>query len=1121
MNHSDHDSLLVKTIEQAAPHDHLCLLYETPQEQLAAAISFIRIGLERGEQCIYIVDQNSAATVIDAMRREGVEVDAAIQSHALIIADKKNAYLMGGFFDPDRMISFLKQAVHSAERAGFSELRVTGEMTWAMGGDPGMERLIEYEAKLNRFFSKHNVSAICQYDRKRFSPEVLLDVIRTHPKVISGGVVCRNHYYVPPDEFFSENAASLEVDRLLDNIVDREKSEIALRESKVHLELKNMQLEREIADHRRADERLDLYRRIVASANDAIGIIDPNGFYLEQNKSHQDLIGYSDEALQGKTPAIHLGEEGFGRVSEELTKKGTYRGEHASRTRSGEKIDVDLSAFTMRNEAGEIVCHVGIKRDITERKRIEETLRESENRLRRQNRVLGALARSRTEECLDIKAALKEITEAAAQTLEVERASVWLYDEDRSLIRCLDLYERSLYRHSEGMELSAAMVPAYFEALKLERMIPAHDAHTDPRTREFSESYLTPFGITSMLDAPIWLNGKMVGVVCHEHVGPPRRWTAEEQNFAASVADVTALAIETCERRRAEAALNASQRRYEGLVHSIDGIVWEVDLSTDRFTFVSKQAEHILGYPMERWLNEPDFWKERIHPEDREWAAAFCAKKTREMSDHDFEYRMMAADGRAVWLRDLVTVVVEKDRPVTLRGVMIDITEHKRTEEALQRAHAELAVRMEQIQRQLGISHALHQISSRSILGEKSGLFLADVVKRMAQMTKSARCGISLIDLEQKMIRPHAFYGFDGEAMRQIEAPLIQDESDPIYRLFSLGETLMLDPVLGDPGMERYRPFVERLGIRSILAVPLQLRGTPLGLFYLCDKEEQAPFTFEDVQLTQTIANQIALAIANQRYAANIEKVNQELQRKKAEAEEASRLKSHFLSNVSHELRTPLNAIMGYSHLLREGTYGAVSEAQRPALEGIQRNARDLSQLISDVLDLAKIEAGKMSVDLSEVHLSALVEEVAAGIRPLSEKKSLPIRCVVEPGLPRINSDESKIKQIIVNLLSNAVKFTSKGEITVHLQTRPDRNGVELAVQDTGIGIRPEDLPRIFDTFHQVDGATTREFGGVGLGLAIVKELLHLLEGEIRVESEYGKGSTFSVLLPVRNQRSH
>ncbi|MDC4204251.1 MAG: MEDS domain-containing protein [Candidatus Manganitrophus sp.] len=1114
------DSLLGKTIAQTAPHDHLCLLYETPQEQLAAAISFIRIGLERGEQCIYIVDHHAAETIADAMRQEGIDVDAALQSHALIIAQKRDAYLIEGHFDPDRMISFLEQAVHSAERAGFSALRVTGEMTWAMGGDSGTERLIEYEAKLNRFFSKHNVSAICQYDRKRFSPEVLLDVIRTHPKVISGGVVCRNHYYVPPDEFFSENAASLEVDRLLNNIIDREKSEIALRESKVHLELKNMQLEREIADHRRADERLDLYRRIVASANDAIGIIDPNGFYLEQNKSHQDLIGYSDEALQGKTPAIHLGEEGFGRVSEELTKKGTYRGEHASRTRSGEKIHVDLSAFTMRNEAGEIVCHVGIKRDITERKRMEETLRESENRLRRQNRVLASLARNQVETA-DIKTSLQEITEASAQTLEVERVSIWLYNEDRSQIHSLDLYERSLYRHSAGSELRAEMYPSYFEALELERIIPAHDAHTDPRTREFSESYLTPFGITSMLDAPIWLNGKMVGVVCHEHVGPPRRWTAEEQNFAASIADITALAIETAERRRAEEALNASQSRYKGLVDSIDGIVWEVDISTYRFTFVSRQAERILGYPVARWLNEPGFWKDRIHPDDREWAVAFCAQKTREMCDHDFEYRMMAADGRAVWLRDLVTVIVENGRPVTLRGVMIDVTEQKRTGEALHRAHAELAIKMEQLQRQLGVSHALHQISSRFIHGEKSDFFLADVVKRMARMTQAARCGIALIDSDRKAIRPHAFYGFDEETMRPIEAPLVQDEGDPIYRLLYRGETLHLQSILSDSGMERYRPFIERLGIQSILAVPLQIGSVPLGIFYLCDKEGQDPFTFEDIQLTQTIANQLALAIANQQYAANLEKVNRELQQKKIEAEEASRLKSHFLSNVSHELRTPLNAIVGYSHLLREEVYGALNEAQRPALEGIQRNARDLSQLISDVLDLAKIEAGKMSVDLSEVHLPALVDEVAAGIRPLSEKKSLPIRCVVEPGLPRINSDESKIKQIIVNLLSNAVKFTSKGEITVHLRTWPDRNGVELAVQDTGIGIRPEDLPRIFDTFHQVDGATTREFGGVGLGLAIVKELLHLLEGEIRVESEHGKGSTFTVLLPVRNQRSH
>ncbi len=247
---------------------------------------------------------------------------------------------------------------------------------------------------------------------------------------------------------------------------------------------------------------------------------------------------------------------------------------------------------------------------------------------------------------------------------------------------------------------------------------------------------------------------------------------------------------------------------------------------------------------------------------------------------------------------------------------------------------------------------------------------------------------------------------------------------------------------------------------------------------------------------------------------AELQAVNEALKQRTKEAEEASRLKSQFVSNVSHELRTPLNAIIGYTQLIREEVYGAVQEAQRPALNGIRRNADELLNLINDMLDLAKVEAGKMTLELSEVDLGLLLEEAVAGIRSIAG--SLSIRCVIEPGLSRIESDEGKIKQIMVNLLSNAVKFTPEGGITVSGRMGTDRSGIELTVNDTGIGIRSEELPRIFDMFHQVDGGSTRRFGGVGLGLAIVKDLLRLLGGEIRVESEYGKGSTFTVFLPVR-----
>ncbi|MBI3780804.1 MAG: PAS domain S-box protein, partial [candidate division NC10 bacterium] len=146
------------------------------------------------------------------------------------------------------------------------------------------------------------------------------------------------------------------------------------------------------------------------------------------------------------------------------------------------------------------------------------------------------------------------------------------------------------------------------------------------------------------------------------------------------------IVIDITERKRAEEALRHSRQSYEALVSSVDGIVWEADARTFQFSFVSQQAERLLGYPIERWLTEPTFWKDHIHPDDQEWAVALCTEATRGKRAHDFEYRMMAADGRTVWLRDIVTVVVEHDQPVKVRGVMVDITEHKRAETALRQS---------------------------------------------------------------------------------------------------------------------------------------------------------------------------------------------------------------------------------------------------------------------------------------------------------------------------------------------------------------------------------------------------------------------------------------------------
>ena len=216
---------LLKAVEGLGFHDHLCLIYETPEEQFAAIVPFVRIGLERGERCVYVADDNTSEEVLAQIKKGGVDTARALEAGSLSVITKKEAYLKQGYFDPDWMIRFLKEATDATRAEGYAGLRVTGEMTWMLGGDPGSDRLIEYEAKLNYFFPKNDVLAICQYNIGRFSPQIIMDVIRTHPLVIYRGQVCRNLYYVSPDEMLLPNQGYLEVSRLLYNILDRERLE--------------------------------------------------------------------------------------------------------------------------------------------------------------------------------------------------------------------------------------------------------------------------------------------------------------------------------------------------------------------------------------------------------------------------------------------------------------------------------------------------------------------------------------------------------------------------------------------------------------------------------------------------------------------------------------------------------------------------------------------------------------------------------------------------------------------------------------------------------------------------------------------------------------------------------
>ncbi len=305
----------------------------------------------------------------------------------------------------------------------------------------------------------------------------------------------------------------------------------------------------------------------------------------------------------------------------------------------------------------------------------------------------------------------------------------------------------------------------------------------------------------------------------------------------------------------------------------------------------------------------------------------------------------------------------------------------------------------------------------------------------------------------------------------------------------------------------RVRTVFERLGYRSLLAVPLLLEQRIMGALVVW-RREAGTFEPDVVNLLQTLATQSALAIQNARLFREIADKSQQL-------DAASRHKSEFLANMSHELRTPLNAIIGFSEVLLERMFGEVNAKQTEYLQDILSSGQHLLSLINDILDLSKVEAGRMELAPAPFHLPVALENAVTLVKERATRHGIALGLDVDPRLGEVVGDERKIRQVLLNLLSNAVKFTPEGG-RVSLKAVQTDGAVEISVNDTGIGIAPEDQEAVFQEFRQVGGDEARKQEGTGLGLTLAKKFVELHGGRIWVKSQVGKGSTFTFTLPVR-----
>ncbi|PYM25014.1 MAG: hybrid sensor histidine kinase/response regulator [Candidatus Rokuibacteriota bacterium] len=519
--------------------------------------------------------------------------------------------------------------------------------------------------------------------------------------------------------------------------------------------------------------------------------------------------------------------------------------------------------------------------------------------------------------------------------------------------------------------------------------------------------------------------------------------------------------------------------------------VWEWDIAAGRVRW-SPRLEAIHGLAPGTFRGTVEAFHADIHPDDRASVLAAIAQTLECRSDHRVEYRIVLPDGSVRWVEGRGQLVGDGAERRML-GVCLDVTERKGAERELddRRREAEVVAELTRsISESLDLDTVLQRVcaAARELTGgDTATIALPEDVGSPMPDAMTVRSRVAPGAPEQPVRRIERGHGVGG-------------------RVMETGRPFRTDNYRTDPRFTKeYVEPAGEAGTVAALVVPIRIDGRVGGLLYVTNRTAR-PFSDRDETVLLSLADHAAVAIRNARLLAT-------QQAALGEAERANRAKDEFLATLSHELRTPLTAMLGWVRMLRSGRL--TGDQSQSALEVIERNTRLQAQLINDLLDVSRIVAGKLQLDLRPLELVSVVEEAVASVKSDADAKGLVIEASINPSAGPVLGDRLRLQQIVVNLLSNALKFTpADGRVSVVLE----RVGATARIQvsDTGIGIEPALLPHVFNRFLQADSTSSRKHGGLGLGLAIVRHLAELHGGSARAESAGPDlGATFTLELPI------
>ncbi len=695
--------------------------------------------------------------------------------------------------------------------------------------------------------------------------------------------------------------------------------------------------------------------------------------------------------------------------------------------------------------------------------------------------------------------ALRVITKRDAETLRVARVGVWLFEQEGEALGCRCIYDARKQDYDPGPRISASEFPRYFAAIEENRALAATDARTDPRTSEFRDTYLRVNGITAMLDVPIWRDGRVAGVVCHEDTAGPREWTAEDEDFAVSVADMVSLALAADERARAQEALRASEASYRAIFDLSNDAIFVHDAETGEVVDANRKAYEEHGYTREELAGLPlgalsaadeGYTGERLTELFQRAAAG---------EPQSFEWRERGRDGRKRWKEISLRLVVINGRE-RLLATSRDITDQKTAAETVRRAQEELELRVVERTAELArVNVALHAEIRERERAETELQRRSDEIERREEHFRT------LVEQSSDLATI-----LDADGRIRYESPSIERILG--YRQGELYGTSAFENIHQDDLAEVMAAFHDLFATGQPRVVEFRFRHKD-GRWRVL--EGMGRLTPPDSRIQGAVVN--SRDVTERRRAEDeLQRAMREAQEARASAEQANRAKSEFLSRMSHELRTPMNSILGFAQLLGRKE---LPIDQRRAVEHILKAGRHLLNLINEVLDIARIETDRQTFSLEPVSVGTVLRETLSLIRPLAAQRECRLDDAGIAGASwHVRADRQRLTQVLLNLLFNAVKYNRPGG-TVRVSCAPADGApgaamLDIRVQDTGQGIATEKLSQLFMPFERL-GAEQSDVEGTGLGLALSQRLVEAMGGSIAVTSVPGEGSTFTVTLPI------